>query len=97
LLTSTGSYQGANERTGGRLVLISKELILFPHRFNRIRQAVSVQMVDVLSARPYLTWKFYPTGLAIQLKDREVRFWTYRHKKWARLINEQLTTNTADT
>jgi hypothetical protein len=90
LLSGSGAYLGAAERTGGRLILTSKELILIPHRANLIKQAISISVDDILSARPYLTWKFYPTGLAVQLRDREARFWVYQHKKWAKLINKQV-------
>jgi hypothetical protein len=90
LLTGSGSYLGARERTGGRLVLTTKELVLLPHKVNLVKHAISVPLADMRSARPYLTWKFYPTGLAVQLKDREARFWVYQPKKWARLINEQV-------
>jgi hypothetical protein len=90
LLTGSGSFLGPQERTGGRLVLTTKELLLFPHKINLVQSTIRLSLKDAKSARAYNTWKFYPTGLAVQTKDNELRYWVYSNKKWAKLINEQI-------
>jgi hypothetical protein len=91
LMAGGASLLTPSERVGGYLVLTSKELLLFPHRANlEDHPIMSLPLQNVHSARAYLTWKFYPTGLAVRTAKGELKYWTYRHRRWARLINQQL-------